>query len=225
MRTFEVIDAPQRSPEWFAARLGLLTGSRSADMLATLKGGGPAQARKDLAVQLACETLTGQIQEDAYTNVYMQRGIDCEPLAFAAYEARTGAMVQRAGFCRSLLYRAGYSPDGYIGDWEGLVELKCPKSATHLKYLKAQVVPPEHRAQILHALWLTGAQYCDFVSYDDRFPEPLHLFVTRVNRDESAIELYEQQALAFLEEVQLEVDALKTMAGVGPVLQQVLEAR
>jgi hypothetical protein len=126
MRAFAVIDAPQRSPEWFAARLGRLTGSRAADMLATIKSG-EAAARRDLRMQLVCERLTGQSQEEPFVNAAMQRGIDCEPLAFAAYEAQTGQVVNRTGFLAHTGYMVGCSLDGHVGDFEGLVECKCPQ--------------------------------------------------------------------------------------------------
>lgn len=202
---FLTIDAPQRSPEWHAARLGKLTGSRAADMLATIKSG-EAAARRDYRLQLVCERLTGQPQEDPFINAAMQRGIDCEPLAFAAYEAKTGQMVQRTGFLAHVEHMAGCSLDGHIGDFDGLIELKCPKSATHLKYLRAGEMPAEHRPQILHNLWITGAAWCDFVSFDDRFPEHLSLFVVRVPRIESEILAYEKCALKFLDEVTAEVE-------------------
>jgi hypothetical protein len=216
---FRIIEAEQRSPEWFAARLGRLTGSRAGDMLATIKSG-EAAARRDLRMQLVCERLTGQLQEDVFINAAMQRGIDCEPLAFAAYEARTGQMVQRTGFLAHSEHLAGCSLDGHVGEFDGLIELKCPKSATHLKYLRAGVVPAEHVPQITHNLWITGAAWCDFVSYDDRFPEALGLFVVRVPRDEQAIAVYEAFALAFLAEVEREVSAVATMADVGAVLRE-----
>src|SRR5690348_5803085 len=129
---FTIIDAEQRSPAWFAARLGRLTGSRAADMLATIKSG-EAAARRDLRLQLVCERLTGAAQEDPFVNAAMLRGIECEPLAFAAYEARTGLLAQRTGFLAHTSIMAGCSLDGHIGQFDGLLEVKCPKSATHLR--------------------------------------------------------------------------------------------
>lgn len=186
-------------------------------MLATIKSG-EAAARRDYRLQLVCERLTGQLQEDVFINAAMQRGIDCEPLAFAAYESRTGQMVQRTGFLASEDFMAGCSLDGHVGSYdghatfEGLIELKCPKSATHLKYLRAGEMPAEHRPQVLHNLWITGAQWCDFVSFDDRFPEHLSLFVVRVPRVEIEILAYEKTALAFLAEVAADVEAVAGMA-------------
>ena len=217
MRNFTICEAEQRSPEWFAARLGRLTGSRAGDMLATIKSG-EAAARRDLRMQLVCERLTGQVQEDGFINAAMQRGIDCEPLAFAAYEAQSGNMVQRTGFLSHNEHLAGCSLDGHVGDFTGIVELKCPKSATHLRYLRGTGVPAEHLPQILHNLWITGAAWCDFVSFDDRFPEPLQLFVARVQPvTEFEIGDYRVKALAFLAEVERDVLAVQTMA--NPIAQ------
>ena len=219
MRNFTIIDAEQRSEQWFAARLGRLTGSRAGDMLATIKTG-EAAARRDLRMQLVCERLTGQLQEDAFINAAMQRGIECEPLAFAAYEALTGQMVQRSGFIAHTAHLAGCSLDGHMAEFEGLIELKCPKSATHLRYLRAGTVPSEHLAQMTHNLWITGAAWCDFVSYDDRFPLNLQFFRIRLERDPKAIAAYEDKALAFLAEVATECEAVATMDSVGAVLRE-----
>lgn len=221
--TFDIIDADQRSPEWFAARLGRLTGSRAGDVLATIKSG-EAAARRDYRLQLVCERLTGQLQEDGFVNAVMQRGIDLEPVAFAAYEGITGNLVQRSGFLRSTNIMVGCSLDGHIGNFEGILELKCPKSATHLKYWQSMAPPVEHMPQILHNLWITGAQWCDFVSFDDRFPPRLQLFRVRVERNEKIIEGYAHKALAFLEEVDVEAAAVSAMSGVGDVLQEAVHA-
>lgn len=208
--SFTVIDAEQRSPEWFAARAGLLTGSRACDVLAAIKSG-EAAARRDYRMQLVCERLTGQPQEDGFVNAAMQRGIDLEPKAFAAYEALTGAVAIRTGFLRSTAHLAGCSLDGHVDGFTGIVEIKCPKSATHLKYWRGKgEAPSDYLPQITHNLWITGAQWCDFLSFDDRFPEQLQTFLVRVNRAEVDIAGYEAAALKFLAEVQTEVDAITT---------------
>lgn len=202
-----IVDVPQRSPEWFAARLGRLTGSRAADMLATIKSG-EAAARRDLRVQLVVERLTNVLQDDGYTNAAMQRGIDLEPKAREAYEAFSGNTVQQVGFVQHPELMAGCSPDGLIGD-DGVLELKCPKSATHLSYLKYPGLPSAYVAQVTHTLWITERAYCDFVSFDDRWPERYRLFHVRVHRDEIAIKNYERAARAFLKEVDHEVASLQ----------------
>lgn len=201
--TPRIIDAEQRSPEWFLARLGRLTGSRAGDMLAKIKTG-EAAARRDLRLQLVCERLTGQLQEDGYINGTMQRGIDLEPAAFAAYESLTGHVARRTGFLQHPELMAGCSVDGDVDDFVGIVELKCPKSATHLRYLRARTVPVEHVAQITHNLWISGAQWCDFLSFDDRFPAELQTFLIRVPRHAVGLTAYEAEAVRFLAEVEAE---------------------
>ena len=216
---FTIIDAEQRSPAWFAARLGRLTGSKAED--ATKQGkSGELAARRDYRLQLVCERLTGQLQEDGFVNEAMQRGIDLEPVAFAAYEGATGNMVLRSGFLSSTAHMAGCSLDGHMGDFEGIVELKCPKSATHLRYLRDGGMPADHMPQVLHNLWISGAQWCDFVSFDDRFPSNLQLFRVRVERDDKVIDAYMDKALAFLNEVEREAEAVRTMNGIGAVLRE-----
>ena len=201
-----IVDVPQRSPSWFAARLGRLTASRASDMLATIRSG-EAASRKNLRVQLVCERLTGQPQEEPFVNAAMQRGIDCEPQAFAAYEAVTGNVARQVGFIQHDALLVGCSPDGLVGD-DGVLELKCPNSATHLEYLKSGTVPDKYLPQLLHTLWVTGRAYCDFVSFDDRFPSSLQVFHIRMDRDEAAIATYEKAARAFLSEVDAEVLSL-----------------
>ncbi len=205
--TVKIITTEQRTPEWYQARVGLFTASRAADMLATIKSG-EAAARRDLRVQLVCERLTGTSQEDAYVNSTMQRGIDKEADAFAAYEALTGNLARPCGFLAHDTLKAGCSPDGEIGGFVGLLEVKCPKTATHLSYLKTQTVPKDYLAQIVHALWITGAQWCDFVSFDDRLPEHLQVFSIRVTRNEDEIATYDTAARAFLKEIDQECESL-----------------
>ena len=220
--TFTVSMAEQRSDQWFQSRLGRLTGSRAADALATIKSG-EAAARRDYRMQLVCERLTNQLQEDGYVNAAMQRGIDLEPVAFAAYEAETGAVVRRSGFLSHNTHMAGCSLDGDVGEFAGILEVKCPKSATHLGYIRHGTVPSKYVPQITHNLWVSGAQWCDFVSFDDRFPEALQLFRVRVERDAKAISEYEAKALAFLAEVEREVEAVRTMADPGAVMRDVVK--
>lgn len=212
----------QRSPDWFAARVGRLTGTCAADMLATIKSG-EAAARRDLRLRILCERLTGQSQEDGYVNAVMQRGIDMEPAALAAYEAITGEMAQRVGFLSHDVHSAGCSPDGYLGEFDGIVSLKCPKSATHLRYLRAGVMPPDYVPQMLHELWISGARFYDFLSFDDRFPVELQTFYVRVTRDSAAVEAYEKKAVAFLDEVARELEAVHTLASLPAQLRRAAE--
>lgn len=208
--SFTIVEAEQRSAEWFAARVGRLTGSVAGDMLAAGRTKSEESVkRRDLRLRLATERLTNQPQEDSYVNAVMQRGIDKEPDAFAAYEAQSGNLVRRTGFLTHDALMVGCSLDGDVDDFAGIVECKCPKSATHLGYLRERCVPKNHMPQIWHNLWVTGAQWCDFVSFDDRFPDALQLFVCRVPRVELDIVAYEKCALAFLGEVAAEVEAVR----------------
>jgi YqaJ-like recombinase protein len=217
--SFTVIDAEQRSPTWFAARLGKLTGSRAADMLSTIRTG-EAAARRDLRVQLVVERLTGLLQEEPFQNAAMLRGIECEPLAFAAYEALTGAVAVRTGFLAHDTYAAGCSLDGHVGAYTGIVELKAPKSATHLRYLRGGALPSEYLPQVTHNLWVTGAAWCDFLSFDDRFPAQLQTFLVRVEATDLDLAGYEKKALAFLAEVDAEVAATLTLSDFAGTLTQ-----
>lgn len=205
--SFTLIDVPQRSPAWIAARLGRVTGSVADKMLATIKSG-EAAARRDLRLRLVCERLTGTSQEDIFVNDIIQRGIDCEPAAFAAYEARTGHVAARSGFLQDDALMIGCSLDGDIDNFVGILELKCPKSATHLRYLREGVVPAEHLAQITHNLFVSGAQWCDFLSFDDRFPAELQTFLLHIDRAEIDLVGYEKKLRAFLDECDREVAAL-----------------
>jgi hypothetical protein len=131
MRAFTVIDAPQRSPEWYASRLGRLTGSVAGDMLATTSTGKPAASGKNLLLRLVLERLTGRSQESEYVSPAMARGIEREEFAFRAYEAMTGDVAVRVGFCQHTEHMAGCSPDGYLGDFAKLLSIKCRQPAAH----------------------------------------------------------------------------------------------
>ncbi len=202
---YTIHNHPQRSPEWFASRLGRVTGSRCADVFAQIKSG-EAAARRDYRMQLVLERLTGKPQDDPYINADMQRGIDLEPLARSAYEARTGNLVREVGFLAHTELMAGCSPDGLCE--RGIIEIKCPRSAAHVETLKSQALPARYRPQVTHNLWISGADWCDFVSYDDRLPVGLQLAVVRVERDPQTIEKHAAAVADFLGEVDAEYMAV-----------------
>lgn len=216
--SFTVLECEQRSPEWVTARLGRLTSSRAADMLATIQKG-EAAGRRNLRVQLVLERITGRCQERGYTNQAMQDGIDREADALALYEVLTGNLVSRAGFATLDGVMAGMSPDGVVGDWEGIVEAKAPLPATHLEYIGTGVVPGEYLKQVIHGLWVTGARWCDWLSYHPAFPESLQCKVVRVERANVDIAEYEKKAKAFLAEVDGQVNAIATLANVNSSLR------
>jgi predicted phage-related endonuclease len=211
---FTLHTMPQRSAEWYAMRAGRVTGSRACDMVAKVQKG-EAAARRDLRVQLVVERLTGQCQDDTFVNAAMQRGIDREADAFRAYEAMTGRIVRRTGFLAHNELMAGCSVDGDVDNFKGCVELKCPKSATHLLYLRTDKVPTSYLPQVQHALWISGAEWCDFVSFDDRFPRGLQVFCKRVLRKDVDLAAYELNLRCFLTEVDKELEAVRGLVPVA----------
>lgn len=197
---FILSDAPQGTDAWRLARAGKATGSRACDILAAIKSG-EAAARRNYRVQLVAERLSGSPQDDAFVSKDMQFGIEQEPFARMAYESLTGNVVEEAGFAYLPNIPAGCSVDGFVDGRSGIFEAKCPKTATHIAYLMAKRLPPEYEPQILHNLWVTGAKFADFVSFDPRLPENLQLFHIRIEREESKIEAYVAEVMKFLAEV------------------------
>lgn len=190
----------QGSPEWFALRVGLVTASRLNDVMSTLKSGGEAATRKNYRAQLVAERLTGA-KAESFTNGAMQWGIDNEPLARASYEVLHGIDVEQVGFIKHpVIEWTGASPDGLIGD-DGLIEIKCPNTATHIDYLLAGVVPSDYKNQMLWQMECSGRKWCDFVSFDPRMPEDMQLFVIRYHRDEERLKELREGVVKFLDEV------------------------
>lgn len=199
----------QNTPEWLQARCGLATASRFSDILATIKTG-EAAARRNYRAQLVAERLTG-VPQETYTNAVMQWGIDTEPFAREAYEARTGFLVEQVAFIRHPEIAAGCSPDGLI-ESDGGCEIKCPLTATHIDTL-LKGMPAEHQPQIQGAMWLSGRKWWDFVSFDPRMPEKLQLYIQRIPRDEKYITSLELAVRLFLGEVDdLEAELRKRAA-------------
>lgn len=189
----------QGTPEWFAARLGCVTASRVADVVAKTKSG-PAASRANYAAQLIAERLTGAAPE-GFTNAAMQWGTAMEPDARAAYEFRYDKEVVEVGFVEHpTIEMSGASPDGLVGD-NGLVEIKCPNTATHIDTLLGQAVPGKYIIQVQWQMACTGRAWCDFVSFDPRMPESMSLFVYRVKRDDTHIATLESDVRVFLAEV------------------------
>ncbi len=210
--TFTVLDCEQRSQEWYEARLGRLTGSCANEMLATVKNGDWAAGRRNLRIRLALERLTGRAVGSDYESVDMRVGREREPDAVVLYEAITGEILTRTGFLRVNGQHAGCSLDGHVGDFEGIVEIKCPKPATHWDYLKTGAIPKEYLSQITHNLWVSGAQWCDWLSYNPDFPTTLQAKLVRVPRVEFDIAIYNRQVEVFLAEVEAERNAVMAMA-------------
>jgi len=202
-------DIEQGSAEWFAIRCGKVTASRVADIIATTKSGYSA-SRANYEAQLICEVLTGKPAE-SFTNSAMQWGTDTEPLARAQYELKSGNMVDQIGFVsHPMIEQSGASPDGLIGT-DGLIEIKCPNTSTHLDTLLNQTVPTKYITQIQWQLACTQRKWCDFVSYDPRLPENLSLFIKRVDADVTMIESLESEVKKFLVGVNDKVSKLRKL--------------
>jgi putative phage-type endonuclease len=204
-------DIIQGSDAWKQLRLGKVTASRVADVVAKTKSG-PSASRANYMAQLIAERLTGVVAE-SYTNAAMEHGTATEPEARAAYEFYEGVSVQQVAFVtHPSIADAGCSPDGLVGD-QGLVEIKAPNTATHLETLRGQAVPAKYETQMQFQMACTGRAWCDFVSYDPRLPEHLRLFVVRVHRNEKRIAELEAEVSAFLCEVAATIADLDLLYG------------
>ena len=197
----------QGTPEWFAARLGNVTGSRVADLMAKTKSGYSA-SRANYMAELICERLTGQ-QGDRFTNAAMQWGTETEPQARAAYEFLTDRAVVETGFVlHPTLAGFGASPDGLVDD-DGLLEIKCPNTATHIETLLIEAVPGKYMTQMQAQMACTGRAWCDFVSFDPRMPGDLQIWIKRVDRDAAFITEMEGEIAAFLTELGGKLESLR----------------
>lgn len=234
-RPFTVIDCEQRSERWFAARAGRITGTCAHDLMgAPEKPAAPGTkprkkkteeraGRRDLRAQKVVERLTGLSADDDFTRpAWMQRGIDEEAAACHAYEAATGRILRHTGFLSHNTLRIGCSLDGHVGDFEGIIEAKAPKMATHFRYLMAGTLPADYYWQVVHNLFVSGAAWCDFLSFDARFPPELQRFIVRVERKDVPLEAYEKALRAFLTEVERDYQACRTMMSTRQVLAEVL---
>lgn len=194
----------QRSPEWYATRLGKVTGSQVSAVLAKKD----SATRANYLSELVVERLTGQ-QQEFYMNEAMQHGVDTEPQARMAYESANNVLVDELGFCdHPSISNFGVSPDGLVGE-DGLIEIKCPNSKTHIDTLLSKKAPSKYIPQMMAQMACTGRKWCDFVSFDPRLPEDLQLFVVRVDRDDQYIANLEKEVSAFLAEVDETVIKLK----------------
>lgn len=200
----------QGSPEWHALRCGKVTASRVADVVAKTKTGWGA-SRANYAAELIAERLTG-VAAEGFTNAAMQWGTDQEPNARMAYEFMEDVTVEQVAFVvHPTIEDAGASPDGLVGQ-DGMVEIKCPNTATHIDTLINQAIPAKYVTQMMWQMACTGRQWCDFVSYDPRLPESMQMFVKRVRRDNDVILDLESEVVRFLEnEVEAKVSALRRL--------------
>ena len=195
--TTDVTDVQQGSEEWKTLRLGKITASRVSQVM--------GKSRQNFLAIIAAERISKQAE--SFTNAAMQWGIDTEPFAREAYEARNGVKVVQVGFClHPTIKDAGASPDGLVGD-DGLIEIKCPNTSTHVGTLIDQKAPTKYIPQIQFQLACTGRQWCDFVSFDPRIEQSF--FQIRVERDNEYIEKIEKEVSEFLEEVEKLVNQIQ----------------
>lgn len=201
----------QRSDEWFAARLGKVTASRVADVVARTKTGYGA-SRANYLAELVAERLTG-VKAEGFTNAAIQWGTDQEPEARLAYEFRTDAVIEEVGFIsHPSIEMSGASPDALVGD-DGLAEIKCPNTSTHIETLLTGVIPSRYETQMLWQMACTGRAWCDFASFDPRLPEEMRLFVKRFPRDDTRIAELEDEVRTFLFELDTTVHRLEKLYG------------
>lgn len=201
----------QRSELWFAARLGKVTASRVADVMAKTKTG-YSTSRDNYMAELIIERFT-KTKGESFTSASLQWGIDQEPFARAAYEASNGVLVSETGFVpHPTIKDAGASPDGLVGD-DGLVEIKCPNTNTHFETWITGNIKSSYISQMQFQMACTGRQWCDFVSFDPRLPQKGQLFIKRINRDDKFIAEMESEITKFLTELDAKFLKLNQLFG------------
>jgi putative phage-type endonuclease len=190
----------QRSDNWHKARLGKLTASRVSDAISMLKTGAEAEKRINYRLELASERLTGR-RTEMFENHFMRWGTEYEPMARLVYAQRVGEIVSEIGFVdHPELDWAGASPDGLIDD-DGLIEIKCPSSQTHITYLTERKIPTKYQNQMAWQLICTQRKWCDFVSFDPRMPDELQLMIVRYEPSADELRELESKARDFLQTV------------------------
>lgn len=197
----------QGSDLWKQLRLGHVTASNIADVMAKGKYG-ESETRRKYKIKLLAERLSGQSQ-DSYSNSAMEWGVENEQFAAMAYEVKTNTLLDKTGFwLHDNIQWLGVSPDRLVGN-DGLVEIKCPNTTTHLDYILDDQVPAKYYKQIQCQLWVTKRDWCDFVSYDPRLPEENQLFIKRAYPDTETIADMEKEVIQFLHEVDTLFNQLK----------------
>jgi len=217
-----MLEIVQGSPDWFSARCGKATASKVADIIAKTKSG-PSASRVNYAAQLVAERLTGTV-EKSFTNAAMEWGTLTEADARNAYSFMHDVDVAEVGFVlHPTIGMTGASPDGLVGG-DGLVELKCPNTATHIATLLGGTIPAKYVPQMQWQMACTGRAWCDFASFDPRLPDRMALFVRRLERDDKLIAELEAEVTAFLREVAETVDALTAAYDPQPRALSLVEA-
>jgi len=193
----------QRSEQWFADRLGRLTSTLAKVVLGT-----GAVAQNTLIAELVAEVATTKAK-DVPDTFWMRHGRETEPKAIAAYELYKGCIVADGGFKVHEDYpMCADSPDGLIGLKEGVLEVKCPAAHTHAEYLLSDKVPAKYLSQVKWHLWVSGRDWCDFVSYNEAFPVHLQFMTRRVNRADIDMDSITERVESFLKKY---TDALERL--------------
>ena len=207
-----VSNAPQRSDEWRQLRAGRLTASVVSAIYGRRKDGKETAERRDLRTRLALERILGKPLDDGYVNADMQRGIDLEAQARACYEMRIGLPVSEVGFVYWDDLMVGCSPDGLVQD-NGIIQIKCPRPANLLAFIRTMEIPEDYRIQMIHELMVTGRDWCDYVNYCPDLPGRLMMMVKGIGRDEvAAHELNVRQFLREVDEEEAQIRALQERA-------------
>lgn len=198
----------QGTEEWHSDRLGKATASRASDILAKGKSG-PSAMRKNYLAELVAERLTGK-RAEGFTSPAVDRGNELEAEARLAYEITHGVDVVEIGFVpHPKILMTGASPDGLIGD-DGLIEIKCPNTATHIETLQGGTIPKGYHDQMQWQMECTGRAWCDFVSYDPRLPESMQMHVQRVMRDDDYLNEIRPEIVKFLADLTALENDLRT---------------
>ena len=195
-----IVECEQKSEAWFQNRLGRITGTRFKFLMAKES----TKTYKDLILDLAGEIITQEVEE-SYTNDIMQRGIDLEPEARKEYENIFDCKVDEVGFVipegeNKYHEWIGVSPDGLTG--KGMIEIKCPLLKTHLSYINVGKLPNEYYYQVQGQLFVTGLDYCDFMSY---YPG-LKPFILRVYPDKKTFAEFESRLDDAIELVKIQLE-------------------
>jgi putative phage-type endonuclease len=202
-------DIAQRSDDWFESRRGLVTASKLKDIAKRQKNGSFYATRETYKNQLIAEIITGTVVK-SFTNDAMQHGIDNEAAARLAYAGVVWDDVTEAPFVKHpRIERAGASPDAFVGS-DGLLEIKCPTTVTHVLTLRENKMPEDHVYQVQWQMACTGRKYVDFMSYDPRLPEQYQMFLERVERDDLFISQLEEMVTTFLAEIDVEIGKLQS---------------
>lgn len=201
----------QRTDSWFEERAGKVTASSIYKVMSRTRTGYSAD-RANYQAQLVTERLTGR-PADSFSNAAMQWGVDTEPQARAMYGLEIGFDVEETGFHHHpVIEMSGASPDGLVGDL-GLVEIKCPNSATHISTLTGASIDRKYILQMHWQMVCTNREWCDFVSFDPRLPDNMQMIIKRVERDDDLIAEIEDEVKKFLSEVDETVAKLLSMYG------------